>query len=116
MPEITFRVEALPAFGLSTNTERCPLTRTIFVCGGNPSRTRRHLSCRWWCRPRLNGDSVQVFDSLWRRIEDGNVVLAGADLEVPVGRIRFCTLMALTTSARTGPWTANAVVFRSTCT
>ena len=40
MPAITFSVDAFPAFWIVSNTERCPLTRTILVCGGNPSRTQ----------------------------------------------------------------------------
>ena len=40
IPEITFRVEAFPAFSMVTNTERCPFTRTMFVWGGKPSRTQ----------------------------------------------------------------------------
>ena len=40
MPEITFSVEAFPAFWIVSNTERCPFTRTMLVCGGKPSRTQ----------------------------------------------------------------------------
>ena len=40
MPEITFSVDASPAFWIVSNTERCPLTFTILVCGGKPSRTQ----------------------------------------------------------------------------
>ena len=40
----------------------------------------------------------------------------GPILDVPVGRIRFCTLIALTTSSADRPFDCNAVVFRSTCT
>src|ERR1700757_5484289 len=37
-------------------------------------------------------------------------------LDVPVGRIRFCTLIALTTSSADSPFDCNSVVLRSTCT
>ncbi len=40
MPEITFRVDASPAFWMVSNTERWPFTRTMLVCGGKPSRTQ----------------------------------------------------------------------------
>jgi len=33
MPAITSRVDAFPAFWIVNNTERCPLTFTILVCG-----------------------------------------------------------------------------------
>ncbi len=39
MPAITFRVDALPVFSIVSNTDCSPLTRTILVCGGEPSRT-----------------------------------------------------------------------------
>src|SRR5947208_14263136 len=38
----------------------------------------------------------------------------GPIFEVPVGRIRFCRLIALTTSSADKPFDCNAVVFRST--
>ncbi len=33
------RVEDFPVFWMLSSEERCPSTRTMFVCGGNPSRT-----------------------------------------------------------------------------
>ena len=40
MPAITVNVEASPAFWMVSRTERWPFTRTILVCGGDPSRTQ----------------------------------------------------------------------------
>ena len=40
MPAITSSVDAFPAFWIVSRTERCPLTRTMLVCGGKPSRTQ----------------------------------------------------------------------------
>src|SRR6266478_6057982 len=37
-------------------------------------------------------------------------------LEVPVGRTKFCKLIAFTTSSGDSPFDCSAVVFRSTCT
>ncbi len=37
MPEMMSSVEADPAFRMVMSTARAPLTRTRFVCGGDPS-------------------------------------------------------------------------------
>ena len=38
-PEIIFSVETAPFFKTESSTERAPLTCTILLCGGLPSRT-----------------------------------------------------------------------------
>src|SRR5438034_8138119 len=57
MPSITFSVDALPAFWMVSNTERCPLTRTIFVCGGKPSRTQANIDRK---STRLNSSHTVI--------------------------------------------------------
>ena len=39
IPEIMSSVEASPDFSTDISTARDPSTRTMFVCGGYPSRT-----------------------------------------------------------------------------
>ena len=40
IPAMMLSVEALPIFWIVISVDRRPSTRTILVCGGNPSRTK----------------------------------------------------------------------------
>src|SRR6202043_1083214 len=40
IPAMMVRVDVSPLFCTVNSEERCPFTRTMFVCGGKPSRTQ----------------------------------------------------------------------------
>ena len=102
-PSMMVSVDAAPVFRIVRSEARWPLTRTMFVCGGDPSRTcatsRRKTTAPLAERTgRLFSPSI-VVGLLFVSIAYSKVPI----LDVPAGRIRFCALIALTTSAGARP-------------
>ena len=112
--EMIVSVEALPDFRIVRREARCPLTRTMFVCGALPSRT---------CATSLMKTTAPLRDRIGRSFNPS--IVPGALLvstaysnwpifAVPAGRIRFCALIALTTSEAERPRDCSAWRSRST--
>ena len=89
----------------------------MLVCGGGSVAHAGHvLDVDRGAADGLDWDVVQVGDRLRAAFGMSTSYSRLPILEVPVGRIRFCALIALTTSSGDRPFDCSAVVFRSTCT
>ena len=107
-PPMMDSVEAAPVFRMVSSEARCPLTRTMLVWGGAPSRT-----CATSCRNTTAPPADRIGRLLSPSIVVGLLLVSMAYskipiLEVPAGRMRFWALMALTTSVGARPllWSA----------
>ena len=108
------RVDAPPFFSTDSSTPRAPSWRTMFVCGEKPSRTCATSRSQVVALP-----AVRTGRSPRPAMASGEpfmrtVYSVAPNFAVPEGRIRFCTLMAFTTSAGDSPRACSAAMSRST--
>ena len=108
IPSMIDSVEMLPFFSAGISTARWPSTRTILVCGGEPSRT-------WATWPMVISapSTVLIGRSLSSSMALGLllsriVYSLGPSLAVPTGMIWFCSARALPTSWADKPLAASA--------
>ena len=107
-------VLAPPFFSTDSSTPRSPFWRTTLVCGEKPSRTwatsRSSVVAPPWVRIGRSESPAMASGEPFMR----TVYSVAPNLAVPAGRIRFCRLTALTTSAGDSPRACSAAVSMST--
>ena len=112
MSVTTSRVDALPFFKTVISVPRTPSWRTILVCGESRRGRGRRRECRWSCRWVLTGKSFS--SATVCGLAFSSTYIPAPRFRVPEGRIRFCALIALTTSTGVRPLACSAAVSRST--
>ncbi len=99
----TERVDAWPFFSTVSSTPRCPSWRTMFCCGGLPSRTKATS------RTRI-GDPFTTRTGTWLSVSIASGLefsrtsyWVAPNFARPDGVVRFCAVIALVTSCGVSP-------------